>query len=72
MKRYPFVPEQDVIFKINDFGAPPRKAPGTNHRQVKVREERGALLRPGLYLLGLEIEGEAAALTRLLLVGVAY
>jgi hypothetical protein len=36
------------------------------------RDARGARLLPGLYLLGLEIEGEAAALTRLLPVGVAY
>ena len=35
-------------------------------------DARGARLLPGLYLLGLEIEGEAAALTRLLPVGVAY
>ena len=36
------------------------------------RDESGGLLPPGLYLLGLEIEGEAAALKQMVPVGVAY
>jgi hypothetical protein len=36
------------------------------------RDESGGPLPPGLYLLGLEIEGEAAALKKMVSVGVAY
>ena len=36
------------------------------------RDESGGLLSPGLYLLGLEIEGEVAALKQMVPVGVAY
>ena len=36
------------------------------------RDESGGLLPPGLYLLGLEIEGEVAALKQMVPVGVAY
>lgn len=36
------------------------------------RDESGGLLPPGLYLLGLEIEGEATALKQMVPVGVAY
>ena len=36
------------------------------------RDESGGALPPGLYLLGLEIEGEAAALKKIVSVGLAY
>ena len=36
------------------------------------RDESGGLLPPGLYLLGLKIEGEVAALKQMVPVGVAY
>ncbi len=45
---------------------------GLQHIRWDGRDDSGTLLPTGLYLLGLEIEGEAAVIKRLIPVGLAY